>query len=326
MLRHSVLATTFFTFLCYCVPCFANASEKHFFNEIINANQLTAAAHLSLEILGVIFLTLCLAKVMKLTTFTKRTFNLKISKKETHTVLNKNLLKTPALALSAAKHEIMKMGRDAQNMVQESLESVFHGEPKVNRDALSKVERSLDDRYVITRQFLAALMEKRLPEREGQDVLLSMRTLHDIEQIADIVEDRIIPRVEILRDNGIMLSEAGRQQLQQYHTKVLKQVSRSLDLFDSPDSAKAAKISERFERYCMLSYELKDQHFKRLQNHVTESEQTTNVHLNLLSALFDISNLATNIARHMRKRSASTSHKTEQVPATLPSPQIPVNI
>jgi phosphate:Na+ symporter len=218
-------------------------------------------------------------------------------------VLEKNLLLTPALALSAAKLEILKMGRDAQSMVQKSLESVFTGEPSVDKEALTEIERSLDERYEAVRQFLSMLMEQRLPEREANEVLLALRTLHDIEQIADIVEDRVIPRVEILRDEGIMLSQVGREELREYHTKVLKQISRSLELFNSLDESKASRISERFERYCVLAYDLKDQHFRRLKNHVLESEQTTNVHLNLVSALFDIANLATNIARHMKERS-----------------------
>ncbi len=216
--------------------------------------------------------------------------------------LDRNLLFTPSLALSAAKREILNMGREAQKMLQTSLTGLFQGSSQVDSAAVAEMERSLDQRYEVLRSFLSSLMEHRLPEREAKEVLLSLRTLHDIEQIADIVEDRIVPRVEILRDNGIMLSEEGRTQLKDYHVKVLKQISRSLDLFDTLDAAKASHISERFERYCMIAYALKDQHFRRLQAHVVESEQTTNVHLNLVSALLDISNLATNIARHMKEQ------------------------
>lgn len=318
-LAHALFKIFGITILIAWIPTFAHL-VKGFSGEASTVERQIANAHTLFNV-GIAFLFLPL-----LNPFNKLIHWILPTPVKKHIpkfVLEKNLLKTPALALSAAKHEILTMGRDAQRMVQQSLLSVFVGEPSVDRAALSETERSLDERYAAVREFLSVLMERRLPEREAQEVLLALRTIHDIEQIADIVEDRIIPRVEILRDNGIMLSEAGRVQLQEYHTKVLKQISRSLELFNTLDASKASRISERFERYAMMAYELKDEHFRRLQNHVVESEQTTNVHLNLVSALFDISNLATNIARHMKERTKACEAKplnenTQVAPSSVP--------
>jgi phosphate:Na+ symporter len=237
--------------------------------------------------------------------------------------LERQLLLTPGLALAAARREIVQIGRDSQRMLLEALAPLLRGEVFVDREELMRVERTIDLRYEATRSFLSSLLERDLPREQVSGVLMALRTLHDFEQIADIVEDRVIPRVEILRDNGLMLSEVGRRELAEYHTKVLKQISRGIEVFDHSDVHRARRAYERFERYCLLAYELKDTHFQRLRNHVVESEQTTNVHLNLISALLDISNLATNIARHLTGEGAEEhlSHSSNAQFATVAEPQ-----
>lgn len=300
-LAHVLFKLTGVALLVLWVPTFAQLVTR-FSGEGATIERLIANAHTFFNVgLAVVFLPF----LTPFNALIQRLLGDKRPSDSAASSLDKALLLTPPIALSAAKREIIALGRESQEMVRAALEPLLHGQARVDKEALINVEHSIDARYEAIREFLSSLMERSLNENMVSEALLSLRALHDFEQIADIVEDRIIPRVEILRENGIMLSENGRQELQRYHVKVLKQISRSLELFDTLDVAKASKISDRFEKYCMLAYEMKDTHFRRLQAHVPESERTSNVHLNLLSALMDISNLATNVARHMKEKAAA---------------------
>jgi Na+/phosphate symporter len=70
-------------------------------------------------------------------------------------------------------------------------------------------------------------------------------------------------------------------------------------VFDSLNLERARHVSERFEKYRLLATELKRSYFARLQERSERGAIAGEAHLDLIGALLEISDHATNIARYM---------------------------
>lgn len=80
-------------------------------------------------------------------------------------------------------------------------------------------------------------------------------------------------------------SKEGKEELDVFHTKVSKQVSRFKDAFSKLDSIKAQRIMEKEEKYSTLESEFRMRHLKRLQDEREESIETHEIHMEIMDLL-----------------------------------------
>jgi phosphate:Na+ symporter len=233
-------------------------------------------------------------------------------------ILDDSLVDTPVLALAAAKNEVLRLGRKAQQMVDCAMTPLFENH-QVARDELEKRECEVDDAYLVINDYLKKIIAVGAAPGRVEEAFQMMHTANDLEQIGDIVEDRIIPRLEKIESSGELLSPESRLELKEYHTKTLKQISRALEVFDSLNLERARHVSERFEKYRLLATELKRSHFARLQERSERGTIASEAHLDLIGALLEISDHATNIARYMLVQIPTTPDQKIHRIATHPS-------
>ncbi len=221
-------------------------------------------------------------------------------------ILDDALISTPALALTAAKREVMRLGRRAQQMVEFSMLPLF-GEGEISQEDMEARETEVDKAYGTINIYLKKIIAVDGSQDRLEEAFQMMNTSNDLEQIADIVQDRIFPSMIKVRKGQFTLPKAGIKELHEYHTKTLKQMSRALEVFDSVNLERARHTAKRFEKYRLLADELKHMHYARLKEEIQSDIHASEVHLELISALLEISNLATNIARSMVTLESSTS-------------------
>ena len=83
-------------------------------------------------------------------------------------------------------------------------------------------------------------------------------------------------------------SEAGEEEILNYHGKLLKQVKRLNKFFNKFDRTKAAKIMAKGEQYKDLEEKYRLEHFKRVSGEIPESVATHQLHVELMDVLKQI--------------------------------------
>jgi phosphate:Na+ symporter len=226
-------------------------------------------------------------------------------------VLDDSLIATPALALTAAKREVLRLGRRAQKMVECSMLPLF-GAGEFSQEEMQQRECAVDKAYDTINSYLKRVIAVDGSQERLEEAFQMMNTSNDLEQIADIVEDRIFPAVVKIQRGYYVLPKAEIKELQEYHVKTLKQMSRALEVFDSVNLERAKHAAKRFEKYRLFADELKHMHYARIKEEMQADSHASELHLELISALLEISNLATNIARYMMAHNESAMERRTQ--------------
>jgi phosphate:Na+ symporter len=124
-----------------------------------------------------------------------------------------------------------------------------------------------------------------------------MFTVKEFEQIADLISKVLNKRAQTWLTGNLEFSDAGKNELIEYHSKTIKQLSRAIDLFREMNLQKAHEMKMKYEQYRNMALELEKLHYERLMEEVTESVSSSETHLELITIFRTIAGHATNIAR-----------------------------
>jgi phosphate:Na+ symporter len=202
------------------------------------------------------------------------------------------------MALSAAKAEVLRLGARVETMVERSLEPLLHDAPGA-LDEIRSSERAVDKSHDEIVAYLREIGARDLSTERVEESFQMLQTVTELEQISDVLYRRLVPLCEKLRDSGEQLSEAGRQELEAYHHKTVKQVHRALTVFDSVNLEAARSVARKYQKYRLLAGDLQRTHFERLQEGRPRTVATSGLHLDVLDAFKRVASHATNIARHL---------------------------
>ncbi|KAA3611147.1 MAG: Na/Pi cotransporter family protein [Calditrichaeota bacterium] len=210
--------------------------------------------------------------------------------------LDEGLIDTPALALNLAKVEILRLGKKVSSMVEkiikpfikpdfETLEEVDFNEQEVNFIS-SKVTR-----------YLTKISQQDLEEERVNEVFQMMHAASDLEQIGDIVSKDLKRLAQKKMDLNCDFSEQGKSEVIDFHTKTMKQISRTLNVFKDVNLEQAKKVEKKYKQYRLMEMDLRRIHYTRLQQDVPETVASSEIHVTLIDLLKRISSHATNVAR-----------------------------
>jgi phosphate:Na+ symporter len=124
-----------------------------------------------------------------------------------------------------------------------------------------------------------------------------MFTVKEFEQIADIISKILVMRAQKWLSSDMEFSDAGKNELIDYHSKAIKQLSRAIQLFRELNLEKAEEMKLKYKQYRDMAFELEKQHYERLRKEVAESVSSSETHLELITMFSTITSHATNIAR-----------------------------
>jgi phosphate:Na+ symporter len=139
--------------------------------------------------------------------------------------LDRELIRTPALALDRARLELLRMADRVREMMAQILPAILGGD----RWKLLEIQ-SLDDEvdalhgHIIG--YLGLISETRLSEESTQELLDLMGATNDLESIGDLIETNMVNLGMTRIEEGLSVSESTREMLTELHAAV----SESLDL------------------------------------------------------------------------------------------------
>ena len=215
--------------------------------------------------------------------------------------LDKNVLRSSApLALNLAKEEVLRMGNIVEEMLRHVIPPFFERDTS-QLDYIEQKEKEVNFLRDRIKDYLLRISRQDIEEERINEAFQLIYTVKEFEQIADTISVNIAQKARSWCSSDLEFSEEGKQEIADYHTRALKQVSRAVDVLREVNLEKAKQMKKKYKKYRNMALELEKQHYERLKEEVSKSVTSSKTHLELLSLLKIINERATNIARILLK-------------------------
>jgi phosphate:Na+ symporter len=210
--------------------------------------------------------------------------------------LDRRFIQTPSLGLNLAKQEALRVG----NLVREMTYEIIIPFTQKSGDSLAAIgrkEETVDFLATEIQHYLTALTRENVGQKRVDEAFQIMYVVNEFENIADIISKILARRATAWLDSEIDFSAQGKMELEEFHQHVMNQMNRSMEVFKDLNLERAREMKSKYKKYRMLAMEFEMQHYRRLQDPSTISQESSETHLELISALRNIAGHATNIAR-----------------------------
>lgn len=210
--------------------------------------------------------------------------------------LDPMMLQSPAVAIGQATRAVLRMAEIVQGMlgdVQRALES--------NDEALTLDIRERDDEVDRCQQQIRAYLTKlAADQRLDRDIASRevglLNAVSDLENIGDVLDKNLAELVLKKIHGDHSFSREGGAELQEFHRRVSYEFARAVSALASGNTKLASDVILEKAELSKLERELRLRHIQRLHDGRTESIDSSDIHLDVLSNFKRINTHATNLA------------------------------
>ena len=161
--------------------------------------------------------------------------------------LDRELLRTPTLALDRARLELLRMADRVRTMVDRSLPAVLSGD----RWALAEIQElddEVDGLHAHIIEFLGLISETRLSEASTEELVNLMGATNDLEAIGDLIETNMVDLGMARLEQNLVISDQTAAVLGQLHAAVRDALDLSM-LALTQKNPEAAREVGRMKRH-----------------------------------------------------------------------------
>jgi phosphate:Na+ symporter len=210
-------------------------------------------------------------------------------------MLDRNSVKLPSVALASAKRELLRMGETVATMYRPVMELMDGG----NLEQIARV-RAMDDqvnrKHTDIKLFIAEVNRGDLTEREirqGNDLTdFSI----NLEHIGDIIAKSLLTLAEERAKKNLHFSPEGWAEMCDMHARVEANLQLALNVLISGDIESARQLAKEKESMRKLERESHDRHLERLRAGHATSVATSDIHLETVRGLKEINSLLVTVA------------------------------
>jgi phosphate:Na+ symporter len=209
--------------------------------------------------------------------------------------LDPSALATPALAISCAAREALRIGDIVEEMLGGML-TVLKTNDRALAERLRKMDDVVDKLYTAVKLYLTQISREALDEKEGRRWADIVSFTINMEQIGDIIERIIIDIEDKKIEKGRKFSEAGMAEICDLHARLIANLRLGLSVFLDGDLKSAQELLAQKVLLRELERAYADSHLERLAGNTQASIETSSLHLDLISDLKRINSHITSIA------------------------------
>ncbi|RLK07550.1 Na/Pi cotransporter family protein [Ruegeria conchae] len=191
---------------------------------------------------------------------------------------------SPTLAISALKRELVRMADLVQLMFSPLLGLYRTGEPEQIK-AIQAIDQDVNQCLTDIRAFVAALPADKMDSKNSDAARDMLEYAVRLETAGDVVAKRLTVLAGELRETGKQFSPEGWSEVQQMHEKILANLKLATNVIISEDLESARLLNLEKTEIKRAERDSRKRHFRRLQNGMAESFETSDVHLETLRAL-----------------------------------------
>lgn len=197
--------------------------------------------------------------------------------------LDRMALNTPSVALDLAEQEVLRLQGIVMDMVDAVGEMITARDEKLIEETLA-TEEIVDTLYKEVSQYLSDLSQTTLSEGDSRRIVALLHVVNDLEHIGDSIV-KIAKNARKKLEGGLRFSDLGREEMLSYHTEVRNVIDAAFQSFRKRDVALAQTVLSREADLTQDERELRESHIARLRSGLSETRNTTSIHLDVLNGL-----------------------------------------
>ncbi len=209
--------------------------------------------------------------------------------------LDPSALATPALAISCAAREALRIGDVVEQMLAGML-VVLKTNDRALAERLRKLDDTVDDLYTAVKLYLTQISREALEVKESRRWTDIVSFTINMEQVGDIVE-RIVTELEDKKiEKGRNFSDAGMTEICDLHARVIANLRLGMSVFLDGELKSAQELLAQKVLFRDLERAYANSHLERLAGNTLESIETSSLHLDLIADLKRINSHICSIA------------------------------
>ncbi|EHD19934.1 MULTISPECIES: Na/Pi cotransporter family protein [Brenneria] len=208
--------------------------------------------------------------------------------------LDTSALDTPALALTNAARETLRIGDVVEQMLR-LYRDVMQGDHMQRRE-VRRLDDDVDVLYTAIKLYLAQIPKESLDERDSRRWAEVIEVALNLEQAGDIIErmaDDVANTSSTIRR---AFSAQGLTELNHLHEQLLSNLRLGLSVFLSEDITSAKRLRRAKHRFRILNRRYAHAHVDRLHQQNVQSLETSSLHLGLLGDMNRLNSLFCSVA------------------------------
>ncbi len=209
--------------------------------------------------------------------------------------LASDLTRTPGIALDQTKKEIARMAEIAVGLSDNTIE-VFKRKDPALVDAQKEESRKVGILEAAIRPYLAEIGAQELSESNAAYAVMLLNISNEYREMGNTIAQDILPLTRTFIENNLFFSPEGWAQLQEFQASVAADVRDATRAFIENDTKLAEEVTQRKPALVRLEKKLTKEHFERLSKGMSESVETSTLHMGLMGGLRRVNSYATNIA------------------------------
>jgi phosphate:Na+ symporter len=212
--------------------------------------------------------------------------------------LDASSLDIPAVALSCATRETLRMGDEVRRMLIATHE-VF----RTNDDGLRKdVERADDLLHEAIKLYMTRLTKEELDESESARAIEILSFTTNLEHIGDIIDKNLMELAAKKIKSQASFSNEGEEELASFHEKIVANLDLALNVFMSDDLELARRLLREKTAVRDLERSYVENHYARIRAGRPDSIESSSLHLDVLRDLKRINGHLTSVAYPILER------------------------
>lgn len=198
--------------------------------------------------------------------------------------LDYSLTRTPSLAVSAAKREVIRMMKNVQEMV-DIIILAFINKDRQIIEKINEKEKEINLLRDEINNYLVLISKQENDKKLIEEIFQIMFIINEFEHIADIVSINMCNKAITWINSDNIFSNQGLKEIIFFHKNTLEIFERVIQLYQNFNYDEAKKIKQDYKEYRKLVFELEKSHFERLKNDIKESIESSKVHIELITML-----------------------------------------
>jgi len=198
--------------------------------------------------------------------------------------LDERALETPSLALTDAARETLRMGDFVENMLRNVMLALMTD----NRTLVANVSRTdnvVDHLNECIKLYVTKLTRESLDERDGKRAMEIISFAINLEHIGDIIDKNLCELAAKKIKRRIEFSPEGGAELEAFHRRIVDSLRLGFSVFMSGEADDARELIAQKAEIRTAELAAAERHFERLREGLSQSIETTSLHLDILRDL-----------------------------------------
>ncbi len=215
--------------------------------------------------------------------------------------LDSSSLDSPAVALSCATRETLRMGDEIRGMLT-ATNDVFRTDDDSLRKEIEQSDDLVDRLHEAIKLYLTRLTKEELDEQESGRAIEILSFTTNLEHIGDIIDKNLMELAAKKIKSKASFSLEGQEELTRFHEKIVANLDLALNVFMSDDLDLARRLLREKIAVRDMERGFVENHYARIRAGRPDSIDSSALHLDVLRDLKRINSHLTSVAYPILER------------------------